>query len=288
MSRRKSSMGAGTLDESYAVCRAIMRENASTFSLASRLLPHSRRRATYALYGLFRTLDDLVDETIAGTLARDDALAELGRWRAWLAAPQTPPPDHALIPAFLDTVRRYQVPLRYFVEMIDGLEGDVANRRYADFGELALYCYRVAATVGLAMCRVLGVGSDRADSHAVELGVAMQLTNILRDVQEDIEHDRVYLPQNELTAAGWDQERLRRGRIDDPFRTLIRRQVARARSYYARGLAGLPYLKADARFAILVAAKAYGAILTEIERRDYDVFAGRTRVSWAGKLRILL
>jgi phytoene synthase len=251
------------------------------------LLPPDRRRATFALYGLFRTLDDLVDDTDAGTRARAEALAELGRWRAWLASSQTQPPAHALVPAFLDTVARYQIPLRYFVELIDGLEGDVANRRYADFGELALYCYRVAATVGLAMCHVLGVVSERASSHAVELGVAMQLTNILRDVQEDVAHNRVYLPQDELAAAGWDEERLRRGSIDASFRALIRRQVARAHSYYDRGIAGLPYLSVDARPAILVAATVYRAILSEIERRDYDVFAGRARVSWPRKLGIL-
>lgn len=280
-------MSVDRLDESYAACRTIMRENASTFSLASRLLPRERRRATFALYGLFRTLDDLVDETDAGTIARGQALADLSRWRAWLQAPETRPPDHALVPAFLDTVERYKIPLRYFVELIDGLEGDVANRRYADFGDLALYCYRVAATVGLAMCRVLGVTSDRASGHAVELGVAMQLTNILRDVQEDLQNGRVYLPQDELVAAGWDEDRLRHGRIDSQFRSLIRRQAARARSYYDRGVAGLPYLNPDARFAILVAARAYGAILGEIERRDYDVFAGRARVSWPAKLTIL-
>jgi 15-cis-phytoene synthase len=275
------------LEQSYAACRTIMRENASTFSLASRLLPRDRRRATFALYGLFRTLDDLVDETDSGTLARDQALAELARWRAWLRSPETVPPEHPLVPAFRDTVERYAIPLRYFVELIDGLEGDVANRRYATFGELALYCYRVAATVGLAMCRVLGVIDERASSHAVELGVAMQLTNILRDVQEDLEHGRVYLPQDELAAAGWDEERLRGGRIDAAFRALIQRQATRARSYYDRGIAGLPYLTADARLAILVAARAYGAILTEIERRKYDVFAGRARVSWPRKFQIL-
>lgn len=275
------------LPQSYAACGAIMRANSSTFSLASRLLPRNRRRATLALYGFFRTLDDLVDETDAGALGREQALAELARWRAWLESPWSQPPEHPLIPAFLDTVRRYGIPLRYFVELIDGLVGDVANRRYADFDELALYCYRVAATVGLAMCHVLGVTDARASSYAVELGVAMQLTNILRDVQEDFEHGRVYLPQDELAMAGWDDDRMRRGRIDRPLRALIRRQIARARGYYRRGIAGLPYLNPDARFAILVAARVYSAILTEIEGRDFDVFAGRARVSWPAKLRIL-
>jgi phytoene synthase len=280
-------MRVSPLDESYAACQSIMRQNASTFSLACRLLPPERRRATFALYGLFRTLDDLVDETDAGTLAREQALAELAAWRAWLRSPEAQPPEHALVPAFLDTVNRYRIPGHYFVELIDGLEGDVAGCRFSDFAELALYCYRVAATVGLAMCHVLGATSNQARTHAVELGVAMQLTNILRDVQEDLEHGRVYLPKDELAVAGWDEERLHRGQIDTPLRTLIRRLVMRARSYYDRGIAGLPYLSPDAQFAILVAARVYGAILTEIERRDYDVFAGRARVSRSSKLKIL-
>jgi phytoene synthase len=251
------------------------------------LLPPERRRATFALYGIFRTLDDLVDECGSGALARAEAEAALGRWRAWFAAPDGEPPEHPLIPAFLDTVRRYDIPLCYFVQLTDGLADDVAGRRYADFGELALYCYRVASTVGLAMCSVLGVSDDQACGHAAELGVAMQLTNILRDVREDATQGRIYLPQDELAAAGWDADRLRRGGVDAPFRALMRRQVARARSYYARGAAGLPYLSPDARFAILVASRVYGAILSEIERRDYDVFAGRARVSTPRKLVLL-
>ena len=282
-------VSAAELEASYAACRAIMRANASTFSLASRLLPADRRRATFALYGLFRTLDDLVDEADAGARNPEEALAMLHRWRCWFEVPGCPPPEHALVPAFRETMRRFAIPCRYFVQLTDGLVDDVANRRYADFGELALYCYRVAATVGLAMCSVIGVEDERAAGHAVELGVAMQLTNILRDVREDADHGRVYLPQDELAAAGWDDQRLRAGRPDDAFRILMRRQVARARSYYDCGVAGLGYLSADARFAILVAARAYGGILRVIERRDYDVLGGgRARVSTPAKARMLL
>jgi len=280
-------VSADGLEESYAVCRRIMRVNASTFSLACRLLPPQRRRATYALYGLFRTLDDLVDEVSEGQLERAEALATLLHWRTWLANPSVGPPPHPVVPAFRDTIRRFDIPMRYFVELTDGLAADVENRRYADFAELALYCYRVAATVGLAMCSVLGVTATEAAGHAAELGVAMQLTNILRDVREDVELGRVYLPQDELAASGWDEQRLRRGVADDAFRALMRRQIARARSYYARGLNGLLYLSPDARFAILVAARVYGGILDEIERRDGDVFVGRARVSTPAKLRIV-
>jgi phytoene synthase len=264
-----------------------MRAHASTFSLACRLLPQERRRATYALYGLFRTLDDLVDESDAGAMGRVEALASLHRWRAWFDRPQTDPPDHPVIPAFLDTTVRFGIPLHYFVELTHGLEADLANRRYADFPALALYCYRVAATVGLAMCSVLGVTSDRAAHHAVELGVAMQLTNIIRDVREDALRGRVYLPMDELSAAGWDGKRLSGDSMDDRLRAVVRRQVMRARTYYDRGVAGLPYLSTDARFAILVAARAYGGILDVIERRNYDVFAGRARVPLPTKLGIV-
>jgi 15-cis-phytoene synthase len=276
------------LDASYDACRRIMRFHASTFTLACRLLPPRRRHATWALYGLFRTLDNLVDDTAAGATDAATARAELHRWRAWLEDPTSEPPAHPLVPAFLDTVRRYAIPMRYFVELTEGLESDIENRRYADFAELALYCYRVASTVGLAMCSVLGCTSPAAAGAAAELGVAMQLTNILRDVREDVEQGRVYLPQDELAAAGWSEARLRRGGIDEPFRDLMRRQIARARVYYGRGVAGLPYLSPDARFAILVAARAYAQILREIERRDYDVFAGRVRASLTTKLRTVV
>lgn len=279
---------AAPLEASYAACTRIMRANASTFSLATRLLPAERRRATTALYGLFRTLDDLVDTVAAGARARAEALAELRRWRAWLADAGEPAPDHPVVPAFADTLRRWSIDRAYFVQLTYGLEDDLEDRRYATFTDLALYCYRVASTVGLAMCSVLGVSDDEACGYAAELGVAMQLTNILRDVREDAGNGRVYLPWEELRLAGWDEERLLRGGVDEPFRALMRRQVGRARSYYARGMAGLPYLSPDARFAILVAARAYGGILGEIERRDYDVFAGRARVSTARKLGVVV
>jgi phytoene synthase len=264
-----------------------MRAHASTFSLATRLLPVERRRATFALYGLFRTLDDLVDESDAGALGREQAACELRRWRTWLESLDVSPPTHPIVPAFLDTVHRYNIPTRYFVELIDGLEGDLEGRACADFAELALYCYRVASTVGLAMCSVLGTISPGATGPAVELGVAMQLTNVLRDVREDALRGHVYLPLDELRAVGWSGERLRGGSVDPPLRELIRRQVARARRYYRRGLAGVPLLSRDARLAILVAARAYAGILDVIERREYDVFAGRARVSTPTKLLIL-
>jgi phytoene synthase len=265
-----------------------MREHAHTFYFAALWLRPERRRATYALYALFRTLDDLVDDAAAGTRDRESVRAELNCWRAWLHDPEGHPRGEAILPAVRATMSRYGIPSHHFLDLIDGLEMDLDNRRYETVADLALYCFRVASTVGLAMCHVLDVRDPAAYSHAAELGVAMQLTNILRDVKEDRDNGRVYLPRTLLAAAAWDEERLAEGRVDEPFRLMLRSLIDVARRYYARGIRGIPYLSRDARFAILIAARCYAAILDEIEAHDHDVFATRAHVSGAGKLRIAL
>jgi 15-cis-phytoene synthase len=276
------------LDSSYAAARSIMREHAHTFYFASVWLRPDRRRATHALYALFRTLDDLVDEASAGALHPSEARGELDRWRAWLLSPESEHRPEPHLPAVLDTLNRYAIPRRHFLDLIDGLEMDLCATRYEDFGALALYCYRVASTVGLAMCHVLGASDPRAVGLAAELGVAMQITNILRDVREDFGMGRVYLPRDLLGEAGWNDARLERGVPDDAFRSMMRVLIAHARIYYRRGERGLPYLSADARLAILMASRCYAGILKRIERADYDVFRQRAHVSGAGKAAIAL
>jgi 15-cis-phytoene synthase len=276
------------LDASYAAARSIMREHAHTFYFASVWLRPDRRRATHALYAFFRTLDDLVDETSTGALDPASARHELDRWRAWLHCPESQHRAEPHLPAVLDTLNRYAIPRRHFLDLIDGLEMDLCGTRYEDFGALALYCYRVASTVGLAMCHVLGASDPRAVGLAAELGVAMQITNILRDVREDYCMGRVYLPHDLLHSAGWNDARLERGVPDDAFRSLVRTLIAYARLYYRRGERGLPYLSADARLAILMASRCYAGILKQIERANYDVFRQRAHVSGTGKAAIAL
>lgn len=276
------------LDASYAAARSIMREHAHTFYFASVWLRPDRRRATHALYAFFRTLDDLVDEASAGALDPVAARHELDRWRAWLLSPESQHRTEPHLPAVLDTLARYAIPPRHFLDLIDGLEMDLRGCRYEDAGSLALYCYRVASTVGLAMCHVLGASDPRAAGLAAELGVAMQITNILRDVREDYGMGRVYLPADLLAAAGWTDARLDRGVVDDAFRAVMRTLIGHARAYYRRGERGLPYLSADARLAILMASRCYAGILGRIERANYDVFRQRAHVSGAAKAAIAL
>lgn len=275
------------LDASFTAARVIMHRHAHTFYFASRWLRPERRRATHALYALFRTLDDLVDNAAAGSVSPAQARSELDGWRAWLTDPERHPRTEPMLPAVQATFSRYAIPPRHFLELIDGLEMDLAGRRYDDFAALTLYCYRVASTVGLAMCHVLEARDPAALARAAELGVAMQLTNILRDVREDAGIGRVYLPQDMLRVAGWSDDRVvAASAADAPFRALIKTLIERARLYYARGLLGIPYLCPDARFAILVAARCYAGILDQIEALDHDVFAARAHVPTSGKLRI--
>lgn len=276
------------VERGYAAARAVMRHHAHTFYFAARLLRPARRRATFALYALFRTLDDLVDEVADGARHHEAARAELEGWRAWLRDPEAHPRAEPMLPAVRDTIARFGIETRHFLDLIDGLEMDLDRRRYPDFAALAGYCYRVAATVGLAMCPVLEASAPEAYCWAAELGVAMQITNILRDVREDFANGRVYLPVEMLAAVGWSEADLARGRVDDGFRKLARGLVARARIYYARGVHGLRYLSPDARFAILVAARCYAGILDQIEAVDYDVFSRRAHVSGPAKLHIAL
>jgi phytoene synthase len=243
-----------------------------------------------ALYAFCRRLDDLVDEP-SGVPA--DLPARLAAARALVAgvhAPSGPstvpaPWEADEIAALRDTVQRFAIPEAPFQELIDGVEMDLTVSRYPTFAALERYCYRVAGTVGLMMAPVLGYTDPAALEPAADLGRAMQLTNILRDVAEDLRRDRVYLPQDELHAAGLDDEFLRRGRPDDRFRRFMRAQVGRARIYYARGRAGIPYLaSARSRRTVALMAALYGDILRVIEARDYDVFSARASVSGRRKM----
>ncbi len=197
-----------------------------------------------------------------------------------------PAPWHpAEIAALRDTVHRFGIPEPPFQELIDGVAMDLTISRYPDFASLECYCYRVAGTVGLMMTPVLGYTDVAALAPAADLGRAMQLTNILRDVAEDLGRDRVYLPQDELAAAGLDDAFLRRGQCDERFRTFMRAQVARARDYYARARRGVPYLaSARSRRTVALMAALYGDILRVIEAQDYDVFRARAVVPGRRKL----
>ncbi|MEW5739411.1 MAG: phytoene/squalene synthase family protein [Myxococcota bacterium] len=285
----------------YAQAKAVTRRHAKSFFFSSVALWGQRRRSAFALYSFCRRLDDLVDgdNTGDGVVSRPTALPSQLRERLELARASVRalygresrgvfrelPWSEAELAAFRDTVERYRVPEEPFQELISGMEMDVVKSRYATFDELKLYCYRVAGVVGLMMTPVLGYRDERCLPYAADLGTAMQLTNILRDVREDWARGRVYLPADELASFGLDEAVLSRGEVSEAWRAFMRFQLTRARSLYARAALGVPELTGFGSQAVVrLMGAVYGGILDVIEERDFDVFSSRASVPFRRKL----
>jgi phytoene synthase len=192
--------------------------------------------------------------------------------------------DDPVAVAWADTRIRYQIPWRYAEQLIAGVAQDVEKNRYQTFEELAEYCYGVASTVGLMAMHIIGFHDSQTIPYAIKLGVALQLTNILRDVGEDWRNNRLYLPQEELAQFDLDEADVDAGVVDDRWRALMQFQIARTRQLFDEALPGVALLDKDGRFAITAAAQLYRFILDDIETHDYDVFRRRAHVTTWGKL----
>ncbi len=273
-----------TLASAYRRCDQITRVHSRTFTLASALLPAPRRQAARALYAFCRISDDLVD-------AQDGADSEqrLARLEAWRrrALADVPPPNEPVALAWADARACFAIPRGYAEQLICGVARDLCQSRYQTFDDLAAYAYGVASTVGLMAMHIVGFSSDEAIPYAVKLGVALQLTNILRDVGQDWRAGRLYLPQNELAAFHLTEADIASGSVDDRWRQFMRFQIERARRLYDEAEPGIALLNTDGRFAIAAAAGLYRAILDDVEARNYDVFNRRARVGALGKLQRL-
>lgn len=279
--------GLSAQDEArgWAECWDTLREHGKTFHLMARLLGPERGSAIAALYGFARVADDLVDERPAG-MTREDVRRELHAMLDELrlsVAGESRRPRFAVLG---ETVRRYDLPLEPFSDMVAGLEMDLDGVRYPTFSDLERYCYRVAGTVGLMITPVAGYrAGSRALEHAKVLGTAMQLTNILRDVGEDWERGIVYLPEDELALFGLSRRDLPAQRQRPAFRELMEYQIERARRLYDEGLGLIPLLtRRRGRAAFQFAVDAYSAILDKIRDNAYDVFSRRASLSLPGKL----
>ena len=270
-------------------CRSYTRHYAKSFYFSSHVLPRAKRDAAYAVYAFCRYADNVVDATDASAWS-GSGLGDLDLLRAQLEHVYNR--DYRMDPRLLalrHTVETYGIPKRYFLDLLEGVEMDRTRNRFENFEELDVYCYRVASVVGLIMTHIFGVTGQEAYVHAAELGTAMQLTNILRDVAEDLRLDRVYLPQDELRAHGLCESDLRDGIVDDRMRAFLGAQIARARRYYASAELGLPMITNDgSRFCVRLMLDTYSGILTDIERHEFDVFTRRAHVPLRRKLAIAL
>jgi phytoene synthase len=269
------------LKQAYAHARDITAAHSRSFYLASNLLPVDKRRAVRALYAFCRTADDLVDHP-----TNDPQLA-LTTWRERVLA-SPPPADDLVAIAWVDACSQYQIPQGYSEQLLEGVARDLKQTRYNTFEDLVTYAYGVASTVGLMSMHIIGFSDPEAVPYAIKLGVALQITNILRDVDEDWRAGRVYLPQEELAFFGVIEDDLNRGRVNESWRAFMRFQIARNRQLYKEAWPGIALLDKDGRFAVAAAAELYRGILDDIEAHDYDVFHRRAYVSAWDKLRKLL
>jgi phytoene synthase len=268
------------LRQAYQHCRTMIKAHSRTFYLASALLPAPKRRAVRALYAFCRISDDMVDCSCG------DPQAGLEAWRRRALAAR-PRNDDLIALAWADARTRYSIPVGYAKQLIEGVGRDLVTNRYATFEDLTEYCYGVAATVGLMVMHIIGFSGQEAIPYAVKLGVALQLSNILRDVGEDWRAGRLYLPQEELSDFGLTEADIEVGSVDHRWRDFMRFQIQRNRRLYAEAAPGIALLDPDGRFAIAAAAELYRAILEDIEAHDGDVFSRRAYVSTWGKLRRL-
>jgi phytoene synthase len=269
------------LRPSLVHCRAVTRRHAASFYFSSFPLPAARKQAAFAIYAFCRWIDDAIDEAGVHDTPDPDAL------KAQLDALLEGNSALAFAPAFTTAVRQYGIPRELFHDLLEGCCADAGRVRIASFEELEAYCYRVASVVGLMMSRVFGLTSRAGMEQAVDMGIAMQLTNILRDVREDLERDRIYLPAEELATHDLSEDDLHAARVDERWRAFMRFQIERARHYFTLGSEGLPLLAPDgSRFCARLMARIYAGILDEIERAGCDVFAGRVFVPMRRKLAI--
>ncbi len=267
----------GRLRAAFEYCRQVTKRYSRSFYFSSGLLPPAKREAVRVLYAFARLSDNLVDEDSG--LAPVEMAKQL---QAWQEAMYLPPEKqaHPALMAWAEVRRRYNIPLRYSEELLEGMRMDLQLTRYPTFQDLSQYCYYAASTVGLCSMYIIGF-DDRPETFekARDLGIALQITNILRDVGEDWQKGRVYLPQEDLARFGYTEEDMARGVIDDRYRALIDFQIERANRLYELGWEGIAWLNRDGRLAVAAAAEVYRAILRKIVAWGYDNFHCRAYLS---------
>jgi phytoene synthase len=276
----QAPLDGAALERAYHACADVTRRHSRTFTLASGLLPRVKCRAVRALYAFCRTTDDIVDQKGSGSA---DPLAQLQEWRERALSDHAEARDPVAL-AWIDTRSTFEIPQRYAEQLIAGVARDLTQARYVTFEDLTIYCYGVASTVGLMAMHIVGFDSPEALAYAVRLGIALQLTNILRDVGEDWRSGRLYLPLSELAEFGLTEADVAVGCVDERWRRFMRFQIDRVRHLYADALPGIGMLHRDGRLAIGAAAELYRGILEEIEAHDMDVFHQRASLSTRAKL----
>ncbi|HXH68996.1 MAG TPA: phytoene/squalene synthase family protein [Pyrinomonadaceae bacterium] len=291
------------IENAYRYCESVTKIHAKSFYFAAKFLPKSKQKPIYALYALCRHVDDEVDE--AEVHSEAEAFAAVERWKRKLEdiynyelqianyelakkicedqRPKTKDQNLVLL-AWNDLLKTYKIPQNLPLELMTGVLQDTHTKRYETFDELYVYCFRVASTVGLMSSEIFGYSDEKTLEYAEALGIAMQLTNILRDVKEDAAMDRIYLPQEDLRKFNVSKEQIFAGEMNKNFVELINFQIKRARDYYRKAEKGIALLEKDTRFTVLLASRLYSKILGEIEKQNCNVFSKRAHINFRQKV----
>ena len=272
-----------TTAEAQAFCTNLTKKSGSNFYYSFLFLPKPRRNAMFTVYAFCKAVDSAVDEPPAGSNPKE----ELRRWRAELELVYCGQPSWPLMISLAHHVKELSIPKAYFDELIKGVEMDLSTTRYRTFEDLSLYCYRVASIVGLICLHIFGPTSAHAQDYAVDLGMAFQLTNILRDLGADAEQGRIYLPKEDLEKFGYNETDLLERKESPALHNLIRFEAKRARDYYCKARAALSCLPKKDRRALTVAEimrAVYSRLLDRIEQSDHRAFGPRVRLSTSHRL----
>ena len=276
------------LDQAYEICRKETQKWAKTFYLGTLLLPLKKRKAIWAIYVWCRRTDEIMDSEEASTKSKVELSDNLNEWEENTKNVFKGNIKTELDAVLSDTIEKYPQSIEPYLDMIEGQRMDLNKFRYKNFSELKLYCYRVAGTVGLMTQNVMGIDSaytsapwsNKPDPSeaAIALGIANQLTNILRDVGEDRLRGRIYLPQEDIEKFNYSEEKLLKGEINNQWRMLMNFELSRARDWFKKSEDGIKWLSSDARWPVWTSLRLYRGILDSIERLDYDVFNNRAFV----------
>ena len=272
------------LQAGFREAKKITKKFAKTFYLASLFLPKEKKCASYAVYAICRLSDEAVDELTFSNQKENLRKLESNISEAYTEKQLVEP----LLLAFRQTINTYKIPKEYFDELIKGMYMDLEIKRYRDFAALYEYCYKVAGVIGLIMLKIFGYKNSAAEDYAIKLGVAMQLTNILRDINEDLIRGRIYLPQDEMLKFDISEQQLSNSKIDDNLKNLLRLQINRSRQFYNQSLKGIKLIdNTICRFVVLCMREVYSGILDEIEKNNFDVFTKRAHVNKLKRLIII-
>ena len=278
------------IENAYKYCESVTKSNAKSFYFAAKFLPLHKQKPVYPIYAFCRHVDDEIDEIGEGDEKK--AVETVLKWKKQLELlyqgkikqTEIAEPSSMVFLAWSDLLQTYKIPQNLPLELIQGVLMDTNIKRYETFDELYIYCYRVASTVGLMSSEILGYSDEIALEYAEAMGIAMQLTNILRDIKEDAAMNRIYLPQEDLQRFGVTEAQIFENRFNANFEKLMRFEMERARDFYNKGEKGIAYLEKDTRFTVLLASRIYGKILDEIEKQNFDVFLKRAHTTKRQKL----